>query len=549
MIKIKHIKATNFYSFETLEYKIKSNKLDLIIGNNSCLIDKSTSSGSGKSSLIDAIYFSIEGKSIRGVTNGKIIRRGCDSSTIEMSYYDSDNQEHAVRRVLKKSTQEVFLDGIKTPSNDYANDIIKSHIGLNFPDAIKMFFVVSKSSYKSFFLMPESEKEKYIFESNQNFPLFAEYESICKTNISNLTVATDMTQKSILSIKNKILAEKAKIVNDVFEDLDSLKEKRSKSLEEIANLRSKFEASFSDMKKLLKLSNEGSGVMQEIANTLSRLNNSLNGKVECPECKHIFIKNSDKKIEDVEKEIKEANERGLRVKAKVADIDSQCKSKKQEQDEIDREIKRLNGEIAKLNLTLEKEKKKSENEKVEAAIKSLEEFCLENEKSLEVINGDLSDYLLLKEAIKACKIKIKKIEAEELTEIVNSKVEKIMGITIKINVSKDGKDGEKSDTSVKIFKDFGEFDYKELSNGERMRLDIAFMMAKREQFVNRGSGIDLFILDEIIESGDQQNIKNIFDLIREEEITSIVITHGKSSDFDGEKTVICKNNDNISYIK
>ena len=178
----------------------------------------------------------------------------------------------------------------------------------------------------------------------------------------------------------------------------------------------------------------------------------------------------------------------------------------------------------------------------------MEEICEENEKVLGVINSDLSDFLLLRDAIKSCKIKAKKIEAEELSEMVNSKIEKMMGITIEVLVSKDSKNGEKSDTSVKIFKDSGEFDYKELSNGERMRLDIAFMMAKREQFISRNQGVDLFVLDEIIESGDQQNIKNIFDLIKDEGVTSIVITHGKSSDFEGEKTVVCKNNDGVSYI-
>ena len=61
-------------------------------------------------------------------------------------------------------------------------------------------------------------------------------------------------------------------------------------------------------------------------------------------------------------------------------------------------------------------------------------------------------------------------------------------------------------------------------------------------------GLDLLILDEILEATDEQGLSNIFDALNQLQITSLVVSHGNIAEGYPYKTVVNKLN-GVSYIE
>ena len=144
-----------------------------------------------------------------------------------------------------------------------------------------------------------------------------------------------------------------------------------------------------------------------------------------------------------------------------------------------------------------------------------------------------------------------KIDA--LSHITNEFLEAI-GSDIRIafsgfTVLKSGKIRDK--ISISIIRDgvdCGSFD--KFSEGEKARVNLANILAMHKLTninCDDNKGLDLLILDEILEATDEQGLSNIFDTLNQLQITSLVVSHGNIAENYPYKTVVNKLN-GISFI-
>lgn len=145
-----------------------------------------------------------------------------------------------------------------------------------------------------------------------------------------------------------------------------------------------------------------------------------------------------------------------------------------------------------------------------------------------------------------------KIDA--LSHITNEFLEAI-GSDIRIvfsgyTVLKSGKIRDKISISlVRDGIDCGSFD--KFSEGEKARVNLANILAMHKltnTTCDDDKGLDLLILDEILEATDEQGLANIFDALNQLQITALVVSHGNIAESYPYKTVVNKLN-GVSYIE
>ena len=62
-----------------------------------------------------------------------------------------------------------------------------------------------------------------------------------------------------------------------------------------------------------------------------------------------------------------------------------------------------------------------------------------------------------------------------------------------------------------------------------------------------GKGLDLLVLDEILEATDETGLASIFDSLNSLQLTSLVVSHGNVAENYPHKLIINKKND-VSFI-
>ena len=144
-----------------------------------------------------------------------------------------------------------------------------------------------------------------------------------------------------------------------------------------------------------------------------------------------------------------------------------------------------------------------------------------------------------------------KIEA--LSNITNEFLEAI-GSDLRIvfsgfTVLKSGKIRDKISISlVRDGVDCGSFD--KHSEGEKARVNLASILALHKltnMNCDNEKGLDLLVLDEILEATDEQGLSNIFQALNKLKITSLIVSHGQLAENYPYKVVVNKKN-NVSYI-
>lgn len=180
---------------------------------------------------------------------------------------------------------------------------------------------------------------------------------------------------------------------------------------------------------------------------------------------------------------------------------------------------------------------------------------------------ELSNAIKEKETIEQKLAALKKQEAtfiEFKTHLANSKIEALSQITnefleainsdIRISFSgftvlKSGKIRDKISISlIRDGVDCGSFD--KFSEGEKARANLANILALHKLTnVNceDGKGLDLLVLDEILEACDEAGLASMFEALNRLQITSLVVSHGNIAENYPYKLIINKQND-ISFI-
>lgn len=191
--------------------------------------------------------------------------------------------------------------------------------------------------------------------------------------------------------------------------------------------------------------------------------------------------------------------------------------------------------------TLKTSKAKHEEELV-IAIKNKETI----EQQLAAYKKQEATFVEFKTHLANSKIEALSQMTNEFLEAINSDIRiAFSGFT----VLKSGKIRDKISISlIRDGVDCGSFD--KFSEGEKARVNLANILALHKLTnVNcqDGKGLDLLVLDEILEACDAAGLANMFNALNNLQITSLVVSHGNVAENYPYKLIVNKKND-ISYI-
>lgn len=188
--------------------------------------------------------------------------------------------------------------------------------------------------------------------------------------------------------------------------------------------------------------------------------------------------------------------------------------------------------------------------------KSLEEKQKELDKAIthrDEIDDELNRLSLQETRFNEFKTYLANSKIAALSQITNEFLEQI-GSDIRISFSgftilKSGKVRDK--ISISLMRDgidcgaFGKF-----SGGERSRAELATILAL-QKLTNLscpdGKGLDLLVLDEILEAVDEDGLAAIFEALNSLQMTSLVVSHGNIAENYPHKLIIHKKN-SVSFI-
>lgn len=175
MYRLKSLTLINFLSHKYTKFQFREGKAVLVIGQN---LDNEgqKGNGSGKSGLNEGISVAIIGSSIRDVKTRELVRRGENSSVVELEMYNTMYRSNVViRRTLHssstKSSECKIWENVDVRTEDNAiktcadinayNKYILDLLGIS-KDDFYNFYLITKEQYKPFLSVGDTKKKEVI---------------------------------------------------------------------------------------------------------------------------------------------------------------------------------------------------------------------------------------------------------------------------------------------------------------------------------------------------------------------------------------------------
>lgn len=325
-IKFKSIHAVNFLSFKEFNLNLDNNGFCLINGINNNPVDNSSSNGSGKSSIIEAIMWALTGETVRGVKH-IVNNQSTEGAYVELEFeFDSknykiirskDHKEYKTNLLIYENDVNISGKGIKDSEKilaerlpDLTFDFISSVIILgqglperftnNTPSGRKeVLEKLSKSDYMIADLKDRLAKRQK--EANDNKRTLEDKLLVNKTEISSL-------ERHISSIQNEIdnygteeaiqidISNTQSIIEDSKEILKQAGKDKKAISEELNELRAQYTGTVNskqlEVDTLEKQMRESADPLKDEVNDLSVKKRTLEAEIKkiksmkdtCPTC-------------------------------------------------------------------------------------------------------------------------------------------------------------------------------------------------------------------------------------------------------------------------
>lgn len=554
-VKFTKIRFKNFLSVGNTwcEIQLDANQSTMIIGDN----------GAGKSTINEAIYYGCFGKSYRNINLEKLVNRKNQKGLEVELFFLSGQNEIFVRRTMYPDNFEVQVNGVMIPQTNRKKyqKSLNGFLGCDYITSSQIIFI-GKGQHQPFMKL-ESWKRRYFVESIVNLLIFGKMSEIANARAGKVRTKVSELKSAVAVTKEKIKLRKKYITDlEAVESASNVKEQESID-RKAGELSERILVHMTEIDGIdrpsydLKEHNAAKAKMRELniihlddkANSISlkrSIDKIINSKV-CESCG-----------QDISSEIHDARLKGLQqelfdVDVKIAELDLVRLSIEQTLIEFMRIQEVNNIASAKINsiegniqaLTAErdalffKEANQShtadEIEKAKKVLHDLEEtlklltqkFELETgkEANLKVLSGILSDSGL-KASILAQIVPV-------LNQFVNQFLSKL-GLFASFHLDENFND------SIKVL-GFDESPYNAFSEGEKLRIDLAVLLAWREIAKLSGSfETNLLFFDEIFDSSlDTDGAESLAELLNESpKLNVFVITHTPEKIADRVEAVI-----------
>ena len=198
MIVFKSVTWKNFLSTGNSPNKVLLNKspTTLIIGKN----------GEGKSTILDALCFSLFGKPFRNINKGQLVNsingKGC---SVEIEF-DINGKEYLVKRGIKPNLFEIYVNGElmnqDAAARDYQKVLEQQILKLNYKTFTQVV-ILGSASFVPFMQLPSSQRREVI-EDILDIRIFSTMNQLLKEKASE-------TRNEITRIESELSNAKAKV--------------------------------------------------------------------------------------------------------------------------------------------------------------------------------------------------------------------------------------------------------------------------------------------------------------------------------------------------
>ena len=517
MIQFKKLRWKNFLSTgdSFTEINLDEYPTSLVIGEN----------GSGKSTMLDALTFSLFSKPFRKVNKTQMINtvnaKGC-MAEIE---FDIGNKSYMVRRGQKPKIFEIYVNNKLLNQDakvkDYQDRLEKQILKLNYK-SFTQIIVLGSSSFQPFMQLPAFHRREVI-EDLLDIQIFSIMNQILKERITDNKDELFMNDQTLelnsdkIEIQRKYIQEVKEINND---KITKTKEFILESQKEASDHRRIIETNKTTAEELL---GEVAGYdillgeIKEYEKLESKINNSLEkvqGDIDffdnhddCPLCKQ-GIENDHKLSITFEKnKMVEEKEQGLSVlgnqltrlnvkrnsietvQKTISKLDSESERIGYQVDSIDDYIQKLEDEIE----YLYEVKKRSYGDDEKLVVLKVDRDRLESKRKRLITDREY--FHLASDLLKDTGIKTKIIK--QYLPIMNKLINKYLtAMDSYFNFTLD----ENFNEQIKSrFRD--EFSYDSFSEGEKMRIDLALLFTWRSiAKMKNSANTNLLVLDEVFDS-------------------------------------------------
>jgi len=557
MIIFEKVRWKNFLSTgnQFTEIQLNESQSTMIVGTN----------GAGKSTILDALCFSLYGKAFRKIKKDQLINTTNEKGAVVEIEFNVNKVDWKIERGIKPNTFKIWRNGEELDQKASAIDqqkwLEQNVLKMNYK-SFTQIVILGSSSFVPFMQLPATSRREVV-EDLLDIKIFSSMNVLIKDKIRNLKEGIRTLELKKESLNDKVRMQKNFIDELETRSQDDIKQKESKinnllneendfmngndSLnQELVTLQEELKEYSDSSKKLREFGNIKGKLSQRIS-TLVKDHKFFNENTVCPTCDQEIedsfrlnrIERSQTKAKELQKgyeellvAIKKEENRESHLKSLSGDIskllngitsnNSQINSCQRQVKTLESEIQRLTSQLADRN---------SEHEKLEQFRETLQTTYEE----LAVKREDTSYYDFTYNLLKDGGVKTKIIK--KYLPLINQQVNKyLQKMEFYINFTLDEEFNETVQSPI-----HEDFSYSSFSEGEKMRIDLALLFTWREVARYKNSvNTNLLIMDEVFDSSlDGFGTDEFLKIIRYEiqDANIFVISH-KESLFDKFQNVI-----------
>ena len=545
MITFQKIRWKNFLSTgdQFSEIDFQKNATNLIVGTN----------GTGKSTVLDALTFSLFNKPFRKINKSQLVNATNEKDAQVEVEFDINGRQYLVRRCMKPNLFEIEVDGQKMhkQADDRAmQKILEENILKVNYKSFTQIVILGSSAFVPFMQLSGSNRREVI-EDLLDIRIFSAMNLIIKEKIrkqkdeirvldlsrENVKDKLDMQKKFIEELENRGKANiqgKQDKISTLLKEQDGYVSANEGLELEVTGLIEDQEKVTGASKKLRKLNKFKGQLSQKVA-TITKEHKFFSENVTCPTCTQNIeesfrlnrINDAQTKAkelqtgyQELEKAIKNEEEREhlfTKLSKEITKLNNGISQNNTRISGCQRQVRDLESEIQKLTTQLAN--RNTEDEKLKEFNQSLQNIFKElADKKTDIMYHDFAYSLLKDDGVKTKIIK-------KYLPLINQQVNRYLQMMdFYINFKLDEEFSETIESPI-----HENFSYSSFSEGEKMRIDLALLFTWREVArVKNSVNTNLLIMDEVFDSsldgmGTDEFLKIIRYVIKDANV--FVISH------------------------
>ena len=545
MIIFKKIRWKNLLSTgdRFTEIDFRENSTNLIVGTN----------GTGKSTVLDALTFSLFNKPFRKINKGQLANSSNEKDCLVEVEFEINTKQYLVRRGIKPNKFEIVVDG--DPMHKEADDRVmqkmleENILKVNYK-SFTQIVILGSSTFVPFMQLTGSNRRDVI-EDLLDIRIFSAMNNLIKTKIKDQKDEIKTLELSKDNIKDKVemqtnfinelesrgkqrIEEKREKIDILMCEADDYVKENELISDDVIDLTKEQEDVTGAKDKLKKLNTLKGQITQKVS-TITKEHKFFTENTVCPTCtqnieeefrvnritdaqtKAKELQTGYRELEEAIQKEEEREHQFTKLTKEITELNNGISKNHTLISGCNRQVRDLESEIQRLtdqhaNRNTEQGKLAEFNENLQQVYKKLAD------KKEEVMYHDFAYSLLKDDGVKTKIIK-------KYLPLINQQVNRYLQMMdFYINFKLDGEFNETIESPI-----HERFSYASFSEGEKMRIDLALLFTWREVARTKNSvNTNLLIMDEVFDSsldgfGTDEFLKIIRFVIKDANV--FVISH------------------------